>query len=57
MDLLSSMIDAGLAWAAAAAVLGMGLWMVCEAGIPSEASSSRPISTLREAPTPLRHAA
>jgi hypothetical protein len=44
MDLLSSMLDATLAWAGAAAILGIGVWMVVHAAIPSETSSVEPVS-------------
>jgi hypothetical protein len=57
MDVLSSIIDAGLTGAAAASVLGMGLWMVLQNSIPSEALSDRPASTPGTAAPPLRQAA
>lgn len=57
MDVLSSIIDAGLTGAAAATVLGMGLWMVLQNGIPSEALSDRPASAPGTVVPPLRQAA
>lgn len=53
MDLLSSILDATLAGAAAAATLCMGIWMVFQTGIPSERPTAepvaRPASGLRQA--------
>lgn len=57
MDVLSSIIDAGLTGAAAATALGMGLWMVLQGGIPFEAVCDQPASTPGTAVPSLRQAA
>lgn len=40
MDLLSSIVDATLAWTGAVVMLGMGMWTVFHTGIPSDTRSA-----------------